>query len=145
MSEPADDIIERMQRVRRNVSQDVAGIVETARTLSDWRLHVRQHPWVLLGGAAALGFLLAPRKKKIPGDDARELAALLKKYNVSVATPSTPTKSLAQTLLGMAAPFAMRHVMGFAQQRFGALGPQGGAFASSEERPQHFEDFNIPR
>jgi hypothetical protein len=99
-----------------------------------------------LGGAAALGFVLAPRKKKIPGDDARELAALLKKYNVSVATPSAPAKGLAQTLLGMATPFVMRQVMGFAQQRFGgASGPLGGMFASREDRPQQFEDFNIPR
>jgi hypothetical protein len=42
MSESADDIIERMQRVRRDVSQDVAGIVETAKTLTDWRYYVRE-------------------------------------------------------------------------------------------------------
>jgi hypothetical protein len=146
MSESADAIIERMQHARRDVSQDVAGIVETARTLTDWRYHVKHHPWVLLGGAVALGFIVAPRKKMIPREDARELVALLKKYNVNVATPPGPAKGFAHTLLGMAAPIVMRQVMGLAQQRFGGMpGPLGNMFAPREEQPQHYEDFNIPR
>jgi hypothetical protein len=147
MSESADDIIERMQRVRRDVSQDVAGIVETAKTLTDWRYHVKHHPWVLLGGAVALGFLMAPRKKKkIPREDAKELVALLKKHNVSVAAPAAPAKSLAHTLLGMAAPIVMRQVMGVAQHRFGgASGPLGNMFTPRPEQPEHYEEFNIPR
>jgi hypothetical protein len=149
MSESADDIIERMQHVRRDVSQDVAGIVETAKTLTDWRYHVKHHPWLLLGGAVALGFLVTPRKKKIPSQDAKELVALLKKHNVSVAAPAAPAKSLAHTMLGMAAPIVMRHVMGFAQQRFGAMpSGLGGMFAPRPERPEqtaHYEEFNIPR
>ena len=145
MSESADEIIGRMQHVRRHVSQDVAGIVETAKTLTDWRYHVKHHPWTLLGGALALGFLAAPRKKKIPSEDAKELVALLKKHNVSVAAPAAPAKGIAHTLLGMAAPLVMRQVMGLAQQRFGGAGSLGSMFTPRDEHPRHYEEANIPR
>jgi hypothetical protein len=145
MSESGDEIIERMQYVRRDVSQDVARIVESAKTLTDWRYHVKHHPWALLGGAVALGFLAAPRKKVIPREDAQELAALLKRYNVSVAAPATPAKGFLHTMLGMAAPIVMRQVMGLAQQRLGPLpGPLAGMFGPREDQ-QQFEEFNIPR
>src|SRR5688572_27832508 len=77
MSDSADDIVKRMQLVRRHVGEDVKGIVETAKTLSDWRYHVKHHPWILLGGAVAMGFLVAPKRRKIAGDEAKELVALL--------------------------------------------------------------------
>jgi hypothetical protein len=37
MSDSADDIIQRMHAVRREVGNDVKGIVDTAKTLRDWR------------------------------------------------------------------------------------------------------------
>jgi hypothetical protein len=73
MSDSAEDIVKRMQHVRRDVGEDVKGIVETAKTLTDWRYHVKHHPWACLGAALALGFAVAPRKRKIPSDDAKEL------------------------------------------------------------------------
>ncbi|HEX6961471.1 MAG TPA: hypothetical protein VF175_06360 [Lacipirellula sp.] len=146
MSDSAEEIVQRMQEVRRGVGDDVRGIVETAKTLTDWRYHVKHHPWLLVGGAVALGFLVAPRKKKIPASEAQELAALLKKYNVSVAAPATPSKSLFQTALGMAVPFAMRSIASAAQSRFAGNGGPLGAMFGGERPPESvYEDFNIPR
>jgi hypothetical protein len=145
MSDSAEEIVQRMQQVRQGVGDDVKGIVETAKTLTDWRYHLKHHPWLLVGGAVALGFLLAPRKRRIPNNDAKELAALLKKYNVSVATPATPSKSLFQTALGMAMPFAMRSLMSVAQNRFAGDGGPLGAMFGGERPARDYEDFNIPR
>ena len=36
--------------------------VEKARTKFDWRHYVASHPWVSLGTAAAVGYLLVPRR-----------------------------------------------------------------------------------
>lgn len=146
MSDSADDIVKRMQLVRRDVGDDVKGIVETAKTLSDWRYHVKHHPWILLGGAVALGFLVAPKRRKIPGGEAKELAALLKKYNVGVTSAPTAGKGFARSMLSIAAPFVMRSVMSAAQQRFSGGGPLGSVFGSPGEREEPaYEDFNIPR
>jgi hypothetical protein len=78
MSDSAEDIVKRMQNLRREVSDDVKGIVQSARTLTDWRYHVRHHPWLCAGLALGAGFLLVPRKRAIPKADARQLAELLK-------------------------------------------------------------------
>jgi hypothetical protein len=140
MKDP-EDIVRQMQLVRRDVGDDVKGIVETAKTLSDWRYHVKHHPWVCLGAALALGFLIARRKRKIPSDDAKELIALLKKYNVGVAPPPNSGKGLARTLIGLAAPVVMRTVLSAAQQRF-----NGARFeAAGDERQSEYEDYNVPR
>ena len=146
MSDSAEEIVQRMQEVRRGVGDDVKGIVETARTLSDWRYHVKHHPWVLVGGAVALGFLISPRKRKVPTHDVKELAALLKQYNVSVAVPATASKSLFQTAMGMAMPFVMRSVMTAAQNRFGANGgPLAALWGEGRPEPTAYEDVHIPR
>jgi hypothetical protein len=141
MSDSAEEIVQRMQHVRREVGDDVKGIVETAKTLTDWRYHVKHHPWMCLGAAVAMGFFLAPRKRKIPSADAKELVALLKKYNVGVAAPSAAGNSLTRTLLGMAAPLVMRSVMSAAGQRFGGqFGPP-----PPNERARAYEDIHVPR
>lgn len=108
MSDSAEEIVKRMQHVRREVSDDVKGIVQTAKTLSDWRYHVKHHPWLCMGVALALGFLLVPKRKRIPTEEAKELIALLKKYNVGVTAPPTSTGGLLRTLVGVAAPALAR-------------------------------------
>jgi hypothetical protein len=142
MSDSAEDIVQRMQNVRRDAGDSVKGIVDTAKTLSDWRYHVKHHPWLCVGAAVALGFLVAPRKRKVDTGDAKELAALLKKYHVGVAPPSSSGNGLVRTLIGLAAPVAMRTFMSAAQNRFA-----GGQFASpfGGGKEPSYEDFNVPR
>jgi hypothetical protein len=127
MSDDADSIRERMQNVRRSVGDDVEGIVHTAKTLSDWRYYVKNHPWACLGAAFAAGFLLMPKRKLPKEDDARQLIELLKSNKISLgamgATPFGPgTGGLAKTLIAMAAPAMMRAVMTYAGQHFSAGG-----------------------
>jgi hypothetical protein len=140
MKDP-EDIVRRMHTIRRDVGDDVKGIVETAKTLSDWRYHVKHHPWLLMGAAAVVGFVVAPRKRKVPSDEAKELIDLLKKHNVAVAPPPNSGKSLARTLIGLAAPIAMRTIMAAAQQRFNEARFEEG----DQRQPTEHEDYNIPR
>lgn len=51
-----------MRRVRRELNVEVQEIVEQARDLADWRYYVGRYPWICLGGAAALGYLLVPAR-----------------------------------------------------------------------------------
>jgi hypothetical protein len=133
MSDDAESIRQRMQNVRRSVGDDVEGIVHTAKTLSDWRYYVKNHPWACLGAAFAAGYFLMPKRKlKLPeGVDSKQLIELLKSHNISLAklgslgaAPlSGGASGLAKTALAAAAPLVMRAVMDYAQQRFVAGGP----------------------
>jgi len=142
MSDSADDIVKRMQDVRREVSDDVKGIVRSAKTLTDWRYHVRHHPWLCAGLALGAGFLVVPRKKHVPTADARQLAELLKKYNVAVQPQQhSGSGGLLKALVGMAVPMIGRAAMTMAQNRMAAL--HSGAFeAGDEEETSHL---HVPR
>jgi hypothetical protein len=137
MSDSADDIVKRMQDVRREVSDDVKGIVRSAKTLTDWRYHVRHHPWLCAGLALGAGFLVVPRNKHVRTADARQLAELLKKYNVAVQPQHAASGGLIKALVGMAVPVIGRAAMTMAQNRMAAL--HSGAFTpGDEEETSHF-------
>jgi len=144
MSDSADDIVKRMQHLRRQVSHDVKGIVQSAKTLTDWRYHVRHHPWMCAGLALGVGYFLVPRRQKLQTSEARELAELLKKYKVHVNPPqSANAGGLLRALIGVAAPAIARTAMNIAQNRFAAMNSAGFAPDTGEDssRPQS----HVPR
>jgi hypothetical protein len=158
MSDSADDIVKRMQDVRREVGVNVQGIRDSAKTLSDWRYYVKNHPWMCVGAVATLGFLLVPAKRKaVPTEDAKELVELLKKHNLNAAPTAAASQGLAATVIGMAAPFVVRAATQAAQQYFkDGSGPLASVFSGfGKARPGDeveptddegaFQDFNIPR
>jgi hypothetical protein len=145
MSDSADEIARRMEDVRREVSDDVRGIVETAKTLSDWRYYVKNHPWACVGLAVGLGFVIAPRKRAKSGPDTQELIALLKKYNVSVAQPQGASPGVVRTLIGLATPLVMRTVMNAAQQRFSGTDSILSSFFPARGEEEISDGYNIPR
>ena len=55
-------IRQRMEEVRCDLDEDVQEIVEGARDMGEWRSYVRTYPWVCLGAALAVGYLIVPRR-----------------------------------------------------------------------------------
>ena len=157
MDSSADDICRRMEAVRRTAGEEVETIVQSAKTLSDWRYYVKNHPYLLAGAAAGLGFLLIPRKKSASApaaDDAKELIELLKKHHVRGVTVEGPPSGLLKTVAGIATPFLIRTAVNFAQSRMAAGGDWSSLFGGGKASPstdagegveQNFEEFNIPR
>jgi hypothetical protein len=142
MSDSADDIVKRMQNVRREVSDDVKGLVQSARTLTDWRYHVRHHPWLCAGLALGAGYLLVPKKRPLPSAEAHQLAELLKKYHVALQPQhASSSGGLLKALIGMALPVLTRTAMTMAQNRFAAL--HSGAFSQGDE--EETNPYHIPR
>ena len=82
-------IRQRMEEVRCDLDQDVQGIVEGARDMRDWRSYVRSYPWVCVGAAVAVGYLLVPRRPAAMQPDAVALAELVKQ-NCSATSRPTP-------------------------------------------------------
>jgi hypothetical protein len=96
-----DIMRQRMSHLRSQITTEAAEMAASARKLTDWRYHFRKIPWVAVGGAAALGFLLVPRKQRVVERAAEltqeKLIELARAINPS-AMPKQPSFSLGRTL-----------------------------------------------
>jgi hypothetical protein len=104
-----DEIQREMAALRGALEQEVSGVVNSARTLSDWRYHFREHPALFCAAAAAMGFALVPRSKdhELPAVSAHEGGAENQRA-ASVEAGTVPSRSVMAVLLGLAANAAAR-------------------------------------
>ena len=65
-TEPSDAaaIQARMRKLRADMNDDVEALVNSTEDLADWRKYVRAQPWLCVGAAAFVGFMLAPSRKR---------------------------------------------------------------------------------
>ncbi len=104
-----DEIQRQMAALRGALEQEVSGVVSSARTLSDWRYHFREHPALFCAAAVAAGFALVPRR-----NGRGQSAALLNESGAENqrAAPAdagtAPSRSVMAVLLGLAANAAAR-------------------------------------
>ncbi|MHC5544836.1 hypothetical protein ACYOEI_41915, partial [Singulisphaera rosea] len=61
----ADEILRQMALIRRDLHEDVRGVVASAEAVTDWHRHIRNHPWLALGAATAVGYFVVPRRHKV--------------------------------------------------------------------------------
>jgi hypothetical protein len=72
-STEVDEIRRQMAQIRRELHEDVREVVATAEAVTDWRRFIRMYPWPALGAAAAVGYLIVPkRRRSVPRDVARQ-------------------------------------------------------------------------
>lgn len=115
----ADELQKQMRAVRSEMGEDVQEIVANARVLSHWQYYVRTYPWVCVGAAAAIGYLLVPQKMHIVRPDAQALAELAKQHRLVVDTQAKPKSSVDPLgrLMNVAAGFAMQSAMALASRQ----------------------------
>lgn len=118
-STPADinEIQRRMAQIRRELHEDVRGAVQGAQELTDWRSQVRNHPWLALGAAAALGYLIVPKRHAPPAIVA---LAPTQPMPQPVSEPAPKSKKkrwgLIGSAFGLVAPIAVRAAQNYAIQ-----------------------------
>jgi len=61
-----DDIRRKMATIRRELHEDVRGVVATAEAATDWKRYLTAYPWASLGVAFALGFWIVPKRRRSP-------------------------------------------------------------------------------
>src|SRR5689334_9833962 len=113
----ADDLRRQLAAARASLSRDAQAVASDARTLADWRHHVRNHPWLAMGGAAAVGFLLAPRRRRqaamdastaqAPGEPAQAQAEPAKARAVAASLATTVATMLLRQSASMAGQLAL--------------------------------------
>ncbi|MEO6809665.1 MAG: hypothetical protein ABI353_11190 [Isosphaeraceae bacterium] len=145
-TETKDDInaIRRhMAQIRRELHEDMQGVVAGAEAASDWRYYVRLYPWAALGAASAVGFLIVPRRRSVTR--AAEAAAedvVDRVQSVVKAAGGGRSQTVKQekkkagvvgALFGMALPIVTRAAQSYAAQYLenwiaqqGMLGPLAG-------------------
>jgi hypothetical protein len=112
----ADDIQRQMREVRAELRDDVQEIVDNARVLTDWQHYVRQYPWLCLGAAAAVGYLVVPQRVHVIKPDSKAIADMIRQHQVSVKTEIKPQPSpgLVGGLVNMAAGMAVQGLLAVA-------------------------------
>lgn len=118
-----DDICREMAVLRENLLREKDAAVADARTLTDWRIYFRSHPWLLCTAAGALGFLAVPQKARTPAAPAE----LLKSTNgrqtsapdeaIQREVVGAGSRGLAADALGIALSFIARQSLNYATRR----------------------------
>jgi len=114
MNDPplADAVRARMKLIRREIDQGIEDIDQDMENMVDWRHYVRTYPWVCLGTAAVLGFLIVPKRstaKRVLGT----LSELAKAGHLVVKPAPSPTRGLVDGLLATAANIAIREATAY--------------------------------
>ncbi len=106
----------RMQGIRSEIDQGLEDVSATAHRMVDWKHYVKTYPWVCLGTAAALGYLIVPKRSTTRYVD---LAALTKAAGTGhpfvESTPPAP-RGMLRTLLATVASMAVHRGIGFLAQ-----------------------------
>lgn len=105
---PDDTVRARMQGIRREIDQDMEDVSASARSMVDWKHYVKTHPWVCLGTAAALGFLIVPKRSTVIRPDLATLTELARTGHLVVTPAPAATRGLFDALLAAIGNIAVR-------------------------------------
>jgi hypothetical protein len=109
-------IQQRMQQVRHDLGDEVGELVESAKDMTDWRKYVRANPWVCLAAAAAVGYVVVPKRSprlRLNSTDIKELAR-----HTTLLGAKTPQKSgWRKAIVSMVASAALRSATSYLKQR----------------------------
>jgi hypothetical protein len=97
-----------MQQIRCEMDQDLEQMVATARSMVDWKHYVKTYPWVCLGTAAALGFLIVPKRSTVVHPDLATRTELARTGHLAAEPAPAATRGLVDALLATVASIAVR-------------------------------------
>ena len=135
---PLDDTVRaRMQGIRREIDQDLEDVSVSARSMVDWKHYVKAYPWVCLGAAAALGFLIVPKRTTANNTDVATPTEPAKTDQPAVNSPPTAAHGLAEALVVAVVSIAVREVIAY-------FGPSVGRILGIPRDPgtNHHDDSN---
>jgi hypothetical protein len=107
-----DDIRRQMAEIRSQLHRDMSKVVGVASIATDWRTYVRDKPWVALGAAFALGYVLVPRRERTVISAPATLAAVAPSIELAKPRSSLLWRAV-KGLGGLAVPVALRAAQGY--------------------------------
>ena len=110
---PLDDTVKaRMQGIRCEIDQDLQDVSASARSMVDWKHYVKTYPWVCMGAAAALGFLIVPKRSTPTAPTCPPRAAGNDRSTGRHAAP-TAARGVVDALVGAIAGIAVREAIAY--------------------------------
>lgn len=126
-----------MASIRRDLDNDVDEIVENVNELTKLQYYMRNYPWLLLGGAAFLGYWVIPSRYEIHSPDPETLEKLAKRNKLVVNHDPEPQKrgGVLGGLFSMVSTMVVRGATAYAGAKIGEL-LNTGSSQSSPKNPQ---------
>jgi hypothetical protein len=59
-----DEIRQQMAQIRHDMHYDVSNVVSEVEEVMDWRSVLRNHPYIAMGVALAIGYFVVPRRRR---------------------------------------------------------------------------------
>ena len=118
---PADAVRARMQQIRCEIDRDMEDMAASARSMVDWKHYVKTYPWVCLGTAVALGFLIVPKRSTAIHPDLATLTELARTGHLVVEPAPAATRGLVDALLATVVSIAVRKATAYLGQSAGRL------------------------
>ena len=118
MSDPQrDDTMQaRMKRIRGDIDQGLVDVSAGARSMVDWKHYVKTYPWVCMGTAAALGFLIVPKRSTAITADVPPPDELSKTAQRDADSAPSAVRGVVDMLVATAVSFAVRETAGYVGQ-----------------------------
>lgn len=122
--ESADAIRKRMAELRQELTYDVRNVKRSTQEMTNPMYYLRRFPWASAAVAAAVGYMLVP-KKKAPEikPDPEMLAEFLRKHQIPVGESpgvKADTQGMIKSLAVMGFTWALRTGLTYAGQRIAA-------------------------
>jgi hypothetical protein len=105
-----------MQQLRCEIDGDMEDMAASARSMVDWKHYVKTYPWVCLGAAVALGFLIVPKRSRVIRPDLATLTEPARTGHLVVKPASAATHGLIDVLLAAVANIAVRKATAYLGQ-----------------------------
>ena len=122
---------------------NVNDLVTNARQLTDWRYYVKAAPWASVGAAAAVGYMLVPRRVQVVRPSADQLEELATRHPFGLgpaAQAEAKRGGPTQAVMTMVANALLRAVTAYVSQQAGkAFGQQAA------EKSQDPFNAEVPR
>ena len=114
---PLDENVRvQMQGIRCEIDQGLEDVSASAHRMVDWKHYVKTYPWVCLGTAAALGFLIVPKRSTTRYVDLAILTKAARTGHPVVEPPRSAPREMIETLLATVASMAVHKVIGLLAQ-----------------------------
>ncbi len=131
----SNDIPKQMQQVRRELVGDVQALAENVQVLTDWRHYVKSHPWLCLGAAAVVGYVLVPKARSAQPLDAAAMKELLDAAKTHSSAPPKASSGIMSALVGMATSTLFQAGVGIISQHLNDfLAPPSGTPSETPNR-----------
>jgi hypothetical protein len=110
-----------MHQLRCEIDGEMEDMAASARTMVDWKHYVKTYPWVCLGAAVAVGFLIVPKRSREIRPDVATLTEMARTGHLVVKPAPAVANGLIDALLAAVANIAVRSATAYLGQSAGRL------------------------